>query len=330
MNSELSIYDSLLLSSEMYIPTEVLTTMLHDGLVGMDLNGLSLRTRSKVVKSKICEVLGYPIPSSFAKTKPRFPSQNFDIFVQKSMNVQIWNEEIDANRRYIFFRADERNMITAVKIVNGDQLAILDKTGKLTTKYQATMKTFSESKLFSECDTDAVSDWCCDKTDLSKSSPVSIPVEKELLPINKIFERLKPLEGSFIEHIDFTQERNRGAELHKLICQKLGYHNYLDNGTYPDIRHQLLEIKLQTSPTIDLGLHSPDDNQVACAIPNKSFFSHDIRYVIVDGKILNGKVLIRHLYLVNGRDFSKQFPLFKGKVQNAKLQIPLPSNFFNS
>jgi hypothetical protein len=33
--------------------------------------------------------------------------------------------------------------------------------------------------------------------------------------------------------------------------------------------------------------------------------------------------------MVTGKDFSKHFHLFGGKVQNAKLQIPLPHNFFD-
>ena len=44
-----------------------------------------------------------------------------------------------------------------------------------------------------------------------------------------------------------------------MICEHLGYSNYEDDGSYPDLVNQLIEIKLQTSPTIDLGLHSPED-----------------------------------------------------------------------
>ena len=59
----------------------------------------------------------------------------------------------------------------------------------------------------------------------------------------------------------FDQERNRGAELHKLVCQRLGYLDYRDDGQFPDVRHQLLEVKLQSSPTIDLGLVCPDSEE---------------------------------------------------------------------
>ncbi len=137
-----------------------------------------LRTRSKVVKSLICEALGYPIPRSFKKTQPRFPGQNFDVYTQKSLNVQIWNEDVDATRRYVFLQIDE------------------------------------------------------------------------------------------------------------------------DDGTYPDIANQLLEIKLQTSPTIVLGLHSPEDGASIVKIGNTTFNSEDVRYVIFDGSVNGSHITLDRLYLV--------------------------------
>ncbi|MBT9172012.1 MAG: hypothetical protein DDT21_00388 [Syntrophomonadaceae bacterium] len=328
--SEKTIYDEFISNSDsLYIPSDTLAKMLAEGLVGMDLNGVALRTRSKIVKTKICEVLGYPTPKSFKKTQPRFPSQNFDIYIQKSMNVQIWNEKIDPKRRYVFIRVNTEDVITGVKIINGDQLAELDRTGTLTTKYQATMSNLGESSLLSTEDTKRIIQWCSKSVDLSCMRPISVPVKGALLPISEIFLRIRCLEGKTIPHLDYLQERNRGAGLHSLICGKLGYRSYEDNGTYPDIMNQLIEIKLQTSPTIDLGLHSPEDNSALFAIDGQEFRSRDVRYVIVDGFIESGNVKIRHVHLVNGRDFLVSFPLFGGKVQNAKLQIPLPPGFFS-
>ena len=95
-NSGLSIYDPISPDDcDLYIPLYALERILSDAMIGLSLAGLPLRTRSKVVKTEICKALGYPIPRSFAKTQPRFPGQNFDTYTQKSLNVQIWNEEID-------------------------------------------------------------------------------------------------------------------------------------------------------------------------------------------------------------------------------------------
>ena len=158
-NSGLSIYDEIDPENRaLFIPLYALERILSDALIGESLNGLPLRTRSKVVKSMICEALGYPIPRSFIKTQPRFPGQNFDVYTQKSMNVQIWNEEVDADRRYVFLKVDDDDVITNVKVITGETLAQYDRTGRLTTKYQATMNSYDNSYLFSD-DSLKVSSW---------------------------------------------------------------------------------------------------------------------------------------------------------------------------
>ncbi len=106
-NSGLSIYDDV--PMPLFLSTASLSEILQGKLIGLSLAGLPLRTRSKVVKIAICEALGYPIPKSFKKVKPRFPGQNFDVYTQQSLNVQIWNDDIDAARRYIFLRADNKS-----------------------------------------------------------------------------------------------------------------------------------------------------------------------------------------------------------------------------
>src|SRR6266540_3196268 len=131
-----SIYDALHDSPEFFLAARDLEAVLRDGLVGLDLN-YPLRTRSKVLKSKICEILGYPVPASFRKSKPRFPGQDFDTYVQKSNNLQIWNEEITPTRRYVIIRLDDASKVVGVRVVTGEVLAKLDPTGTLTKKYQA-------------------------------------------------------------------------------------------------------------------------------------------------------------------------------------------------
>ena len=114
-----------------------------------------------------------------------------------------------------------------------------------------------------------------------------------------------------------------------MICEHLGYSKYEDDGSYPDLVNQLLEIKLQTSPTIDLGLHSPEDGADVVVASGTTFKSEDIRYVVFEGEVSHDKILLKYLYMVNGKDFPEAFPLFKGKGTNAKLQLPLPNDFFD-
>lgn len=328
--SGLKIYDHIDPTDyKLYIPTYALETILRNSLIGLSLHGLALRTRSKVVKSAICEALGYPIPRSFTKTQPRFPGQNFDVYTQKSMNVQIWNEEVDGNRRYVFLHVNENDVINAVKVICGEELIQYDHTGTLTRKYQAKMHSYGHD-ICSFNDSPTVSNWIIDSPNvIIESTPNSAPQKNQLLRISEIYHRLSPIVGKSISYLDAVQERNRGAKLHAMICEYLGYSRYEDDGLYPDIANQLLEVKFQTSPTIDLGLHSPEDREIIATVDDTIFFSEDIRYAIFDGKVIGNQVLLQNLYLVTGSDFTKYFPLFQGRGTNTKLQLPLPNNFFD-
>ena len=327
--SGLTIYDHVdPANPDLYIPIDDLQQILSDQMVGLSLSGYALRTRSKIVKTAICNALGYPTPKSFKKTQPRFLGQNFDVYTQKSLNVQIWNEEVDASRRYVFFRVNDSDVITAVRVITGEDLARYDKTGTLTKKYQATMNSFGRNICSNE-DTRNVQNWTSDSPiTLTSINPNTFPKKEQLLKITEIFKRLFPMVGKTISYLDAVQERNRGAELHSMICQHLGYSIYEDDGTYPDIANQLLEIKLQTSPTIDLGLHSPEDGECVVSIDGMCFYSEDVRYAVFDGVVEGDRILLRNLYLVTGKDFTTYFPLFQGRGTNAKLQLPLPYNFF--
>ena len=149
-NSGLSIYDPISPDDcDLYIPLYALERILSDAMIGLSLAGLPLRTRSKVVKTEICKALGYPIPRSFAKTQPRFSPDRILIHIlQKSLNVQIWNEEIDFSRRYVFFEVNDNDQISAVRVITGETLVQYDRTGKLTSKYQATMQHYTTSRHF--------------------------------------------------------------------------------------------------------------------------------------------------------------------------------------
>ncbi len=137
--SGLSIFDLLTKDSLLHIPTKELERILDAGLRGFSTAGMPLRTRSKVVKSEMCRILGYPIPKSFRKCKPhaRFPGQNFDTYVQASNNLQVWNEELQPRRRYVLVAVGQDGCVTRVKVITGAMLAKLDTTGTLTQKYQA-------------------------------------------------------------------------------------------------------------------------------------------------------------------------------------------------
>lgn len=319
---------------DIWIPTPELEYLLNSGLRGLSLTGLPLRTRSKVVKERVCRTLGYPVPKSFKKTQPRFPGQNFDTYTQKSNNLQVWNEELSASRRYVLIRVSDADVVTVVKVVTGDTLALLDTTGTLTQKYQARCIPGTQAaELISPTDTTILTPFLSDASRLLAASiPISHPRAGELLPIAELFRRLGPLVGQSFVDAGYDQERNRGAVLHQLVCRQLGYSDYRDDGRFPDVRHQLLEVKLQTSPTIDLGLVRPDSVE-ALDVPQLGHtqIRHcDVRYGVFYAHTDGRTVTLSHFFLTTGEAFFSRFPQFGGKVLNKKLQIPLPSNFFAS
>lgn len=332
--SGLSIFDLLPKESPLYIPTKELENLLDEGLRGFSTAGMPLRTRSKVVKSEVCRVLGYAVPKSFRKcNKPhaRFPGQNFDTYVQASDNLQIWNEELKPRRRYVLISVGEAGLVDKVKVVTGAMLAKLDTTGALTQKYQARFNAGTEAlELVSGNDTSQLQPLIGSGASISSSQPTDDPEKGSVLPIRTVFEKLSSVVGTSFANAGSDQERNRGAELHRLVCKALAYQSYADDGQFPDVRHQLLEVKLQTSPTIDLGLVEPSSTEPLDLneLPEGTVRHCDVRYAIFGAAANDGQVMLTSLVLTSGEDFFSRFPRFDGKVLNKKIQIPLPRGFF--
>lgn len=318
----------------MWIPTPELEQLLNAAMTGISLAGLPLRTRSKVVKEHVCRALGYPVPSSFRRTQPRFPGQLFDTYVQKSNNLQVWNEKLASMRRYVIIRVGEDDAITKVKVILGNRLALLDRTGTLTQKYQARLTIgVSKGELIASEDTVLLRPFVRVGVDLAAiASPTHHPRAGQLLPIGEIYDQLQALVGQDFSDTGYDQERNRGATLHRLVCQHLGYTDYQDDGQFPDVRHQLLEVKLQTSSTIDLGLVCPDSEE-ALDVPNieaQKVRHCDVRYALFYAMTDGQNVTLTHLFLTTGEKFFTRFQRFQGRVLNRKLQISLPADFFEN
>jgi hypothetical protein len=318
--------------SDYWIPEKSMEALLNNALAGISLAGLPLRTRSKVVKIEVCRALGYPVPQSFKKTQPRFFGQQLDTYVQKSSNVQIFNEKLSPNRRYAIVQVLEDDTIGRVRVVNGQELAILDKTGTITKKYQASLIVGPVAyELVSSEDTLPLQPHTRVGLEfLPTTSPIQQPRSGELRPIAEIFERLMCLVGQTFPDPGRDQERNRGAALHNMVCWALGYSSYGDTGKFPDITHQLLELKLQTSPTIDLGLIEPSSEEYLDV--SKLGDTHprhcDTRYALFYAETDGTTVRLTHLFVTTGEKFFTRFRKFGGKGVNGKVQISLPRGFF--
>lgn len=313
----ISIYDPLDDTPDLYLDNETLERVLNTELVGLNLD-YQLRTRSKILKVAVCLALGYPAPKSFKKTQPRFPGQNFDTYIQKADNLQIWNEKVEVSRRYVLVRLDGKKRVERVRVVTGEVIQRLDTTGTLTHKYQAKARApVVTSRLVSGSDTKNVT---------TRILTAKRPIWPAFLPIAQVFSRLSGLLGTVLDDPGLDQERSRGGKLHSVVCQQLGMKSWNDDGQFPDVTEQLLEIKLQTASTIDLGLVCPDSEEHIADYPQ--FQHRDVRYAVFYGKIDSTGVRLNHLVLCVGSEFFTYFKRFEGNVQNKKLQIPLPRDFF--
>jgi hypothetical protein len=332
--SGLSIYDPIEIGSDLWIPSDLLEALLQTKLAGHRFEAAALRTRSKLAKSEVCRVLGYPIPKSFRRTKPlaRFPGQNLEIVVQAANTMAVYNEAISPSRRYVLIRPDSQGVIHRIRVLAGADLAPLDSTGKLTQKFQARISDLTQVRLASVKDTSNLANALAPgHVAAYNQSPIDHPESGTLLPIRDLFARISPLVGQKFGNPGILQERNRGGLLHGLVSEALGYSSHADNGTFPDIRHQLLEVKLQTSPTIDLGAISPDSDELLdCpAVGNIQIRHQDVRYAVFCGSVTEGQVTITGLVLVTGMEFYFTFVKFGGLVINNKYQLHLPRNFFD-
>ncbi len=123
------------------------------------------------------------------------------------------------------------------------------------------------------------------------------------------------------------QERNRGWALHETVSKRLGIETAEDDGQVPDVTQQLLELKLQTSPTVELGLISPGSDERLLDFPGLRFA--DLRYGLFYGTPIGNQIQINHLILATGADFFCFFKQLQGNVVNRKNQIRLPAGFFD-
>ena len=330
--SHLSIYSDLVYRPDLYFSLELVQQRLRDCLIGERLGGPP-RSRSKLAKQMVCAALGYPIPASFTKLQPRFPGQHLDIFVQQANNVQVWNAEVDPMCRYALIRPDASDIVRAVRVITGDVLAALDTTGTLTSKDQAKrLAGRTGSGLVTGKDTSAMSSFlglpAVDS--YAMDSTADAPTPGKVLPIANLFDWLLPLIGREIHDPGPTQDRQRGEILQKEVAAQLAVGTYANLGQWPDIRAQALEVKLQTSPTIDLGLVLPSSGAPAEAL-GPDLTHSDVRYAVFYGTPTpHHTVRLDAVVVTTGESFFDEFQILGGLTINRKIQIPLPQGFFDA
>lgn len=326
------IYEPLVDHPEVVYDKTELESLLQHELIGRVFDA-PIKTRGKLAKQAVADALGYPVPSIFRSVRPRFPGQDLDVYVQQSNNLQVWNEDISPTRRYVVLRVDASARVTAVRVADGVELASLDRTGTLTSKYQAKRQVGRNgSSLVSSSDTLRFVTELAPVEHLPKAvlrtlSPTDPPVRGRILGIAALHRSLLDMVG--LELAYSASERHRGDALHEATCEMLGLGSYADTGKFPDIACQALEVKLQTAGTIDLGLVDPDSSDPALTL-SPALQHRDARYFVAYATRNGDALRIEHIVVSTGEDFFNEFRRFGGLEQNRKLQLKIPNGFFQT
>jgi len=152
---------------------------------------------------------------------------------------------------------------------------------------------------------------------------ISEPVNKSIFTLTVIKDLVaKKLIGTKLES---GATKNRGQALERKVLSLLGYdikNNSVLFGAFPDIKNQMLEVKVQDSPTVDLGKYSPEFEIVI----NKEFqiTTKDIRYLIA---LTNPSTeIIEGIILTPGEKLGDIFSFVSD--QSYKCQRSIPMSFF--
>jgi len=295
------------------------------------------------------------------KHTPKFIHQVMGIFVQTRDNLQIWADilhpdaKINADWQYdrefdysetrivIIRHGNDDYVIRGVRVVDAEEVASWDTTGTETFKWQGFITdSFRQSTTLEIGDSDPIFDTkgvrqadidpleqrmnIIKENEATASSSLAIrkPDPSLLLTIEEIGQQLRSLIG---ERIPSKGERVKGQLFEKEVAKKLGYRFgddelSADTGSFPDIRHQFIETKVQDSPTIDLGRHHPDDESLLEADWSEGLAPRDARYVVGLGDKVGDEFEITGIVVVSGEEFGDYFSVTEGT--NSKVQMTIP------
>jgi hypothetical protein len=164
--------------------------------------------------------------------------------------------------------------------------------------------------------------------DLGDGDPLAnAPADPDLLfTLEEIAILLKPLMGVDAPRDDggrILEVRAKGHWFEFEVAKRLGYHYPPGAGLFPDLRHQLLEVKHHTgkSVTIDFGHHHPGSEDIIEARWNEKARSRvcDIRYLIALAPPPQHKVTV--LVLATGAEINSIFGVSPTKTIKYQLGI---------
>jgi hypothetical protein len=295
---------------------------------------------------------GYELLSK--KGVPKILLEYVDTYIITSgttYNLQVWNRNPSASSvqvqyidgstlqsnevRFILVKIDtiQKKIETIVVLTSEYIVDNFGKFGKPTIKSQLIISSKFRQNILNS--TDKILFYPDDLGDnsnfnnLDKFSIHDEPTIDSLLPMNSIKKIiLKKIIGLKIPP---SSTKKRGQLLENIFAKALGYklkENESLAGGYPDIKNQALEIKLQDSPTVDLGKYSPEFEELI--LKCGGFTTQTMRYCIVltnpetyivEGAILSvGSRLGLNFTYISDKSYKSQrsipmsfFDKFKGK-----------------
>lgn len=283
------------------------------------------------------------------KGVPKILLEYVDTYIVTSgttYNLQVWNrnpssssvqvEYIDGTTlqsnevRFVLVKIDmvQKKIETVVVLTPQYIVDNFGKFGKPTIKSQLIISSkFRQSILNSTDKILFYPDELGEKLNFNNLDKFSIhdePTIDSLLPMESIKEIiLKKIIGL---EIPPSSTKNRGQLLENIFAKALGYklkENESLAGGYPDIRNQALEIKLQDSPTVDLGKYSPEFEEL---IPKcGGFTTQTMRYCII---LTNPKTyIVEGAILSVGLKLGLNFTYIADKSYKSQRSIPM--SFFD-
>ncbi len=250
---------------------------------------------------------GYEVMPHKRKGVPRILRELLDTYIVtsgKSYNLQVWNRNptgLAAQVRYrsgpplrakdvrlVLVRVDpEVQQIRAVVVVSPSYVeSTFGAFGKPTVKQQLLVSPQARERVLSSTpsveyrpDTAKVAASAVEELKTPSPNMHDLPTQGNILSLEAIRRLLLPqLLGVSIPPAN-TKQRGQGLET--VVAGALGYDVSCSPqlaGSYPDIRSQLLEVKVQDAATIDLGRYSPQFVEDVPTCPG--FTTADVRYLI--------------------------------------------------
>ena len=298
---------------------------------------------------KLAQAGHYEIVPPKGKGIPKITREFIDTYIVtsgSSYNLQVWNRipAVDTlyesgenlkctDVKFVFVRINmEDNTISSIVILTPSYIENkFGKFGKPTIKQQLLISgkirkkiIDSESKIIIYKDSKKIATYV--RNDYLKpiAGMTDEPIIENLFSIELLHEVVANKLIGF--KLPTAATKNRGQALEKKVLELLGYEikdSDLLCGDFPDIRNQLLEVKVQDSPTVDLGKFSPEKEEIITKDSN--FTTFDVRYLIA---LTNPKTeVIEGIILSPGEKLGELFSYVS--AESYKCQRSIPMSFFD-